>query len=43
MLFRFEGIGFVVDLGTPEGLAEIIKRDLATAGRLAKLAGIQPE
>jgi tripartite-type tricarboxylate transporter receptor subunit TctC len=40
---KLEGIGFVVDLGTPEGLADIIKRDLATAGRLAKTAGIQPE
>jgi tripartite-type tricarboxylate transporter receptor subunit TctC len=40
---KLEGIGFVVDPGTPEELSSLIKRDLATAGRLAKMAGIKPE
>ena len=43
LVAKLENIGFVVDLGSPEQLGDIIRRDLATAGRLAKSAGIQPE
>ena len=40
---KLEGIGFVVDLGSPAGLADLVKRDLAVAGNMAKRAGIKPE
>jgi tripartite-type tricarboxylate transporter receptor subunit TctC len=40
---KLEGIGFIVDPGTPEQLAALIKRDLGTASRLAAAARIEKE
>jgi tripartite-type tricarboxylate transporter receptor subunit TctC len=40
---KLEGIGFIVDPGTPEQMAAMIKRDLDTASRLAAAAKIEKE
>jgi tripartite-type tricarboxylate transporter receptor subunit TctC len=36
-------IGFAVDTGNPQELADTIRRDLATVARMVKAAGITPE
>jgi tripartite-type tricarboxylate transporter receptor subunit TctC len=40
---KIEASGSVVSPSTPEELAEIVKRDLASVGRVVKLTGIKPE
>jgi tripartite-type tricarboxylate transporter receptor subunit TctC len=40
---KAEGIGFMVATGTPEELAETIRRDTAYTARIVKAIGIQPE
>ncbi len=40
---KIEGLGLVPTPGTPEELAESLRRDLDRAGKLVKAAGIQPE
>jgi tripartite-type tricarboxylate transporter receptor subunit TctC len=40
---KLEGFGFVVTPGSPEDLAQLLKRSLAIYGQAAKLAGIKPE
>jgi tripartite-type tricarboxylate transporter receptor subunit TctC len=40
---KSQNIGFVAATGTPEDLAEMVKRDIASVGKLVKAIGIQPE
>ncbi len=40
---KSENIGFLASTTTPEGFAEMIKRDTAITERIVKAAGIQPE
>lgn len=40
---KLADIGYVVDAGNPQELAETIRRDLATVARMVKAAGITPE
>jgi tripartite-type tricarboxylate transporter receptor subunit TctC len=40
---KAEGIGFMVATGTPEELAETIRRDTAYTARIVKAIGIQPK
>ncbi|MFM9971848.1 MAG: Bug family tripartite tricarboxylate transporter substrate binding protein [Burkholderiales bacterium] len=40
---KLEAIGFVVDVQPPAVLGEMVKRDLAVAGKLAQRAGVKPE
>lgn len=40
---KLEAIGFVVDVQPPAVLADIVRRDLAVAGKLAQRAGVKPE
>ncbi len=40
---KAQNIGFIASTTTPEGFAEMIKRDTAITGRIVKAAGIQPE
>lgn len=43
MRARSEDFGFVLGTSTPEELASMLKRDLATAEEIVRTAGIQPE
>jgi tripartite-type tricarboxylate transporter receptor subunit TctC len=40
---KLEGMGFVVDVQPAAVLGDMVKRDLAVAGKLARQAGIKPE
>ena len=40
---KLEAMGFIVDVQPPAVLGEIVRRDLAVAGKLAQRAGLKPE